>query len=179
MKYLICSDIHGSYHYLKRIIKIFDREKCDKLLILGDILYHGPRNHLPRGYSPKKVLHLLNNYKDKIISVKGNCDAEIDEMVLDFPLYNQYEFYDNGIFFMTHGHKVNPNNPIERPKNSFVLYGHTHVHLISKVNDVIYINPGSISLAKGDKINSFAVLDTNKITIYTLKMHKLLEYKTR
>ena len=106
MKWMIISDIHGSLDDLKKVIDIFGEEKMDRMILLGDLLYHGPRNPLPKGYQPKEVAILLNQYKDKIIAVRGNCDAEVDQMVLDFPMRADYSelYIDGHHFFMTHGH---------------------------------------------------------------------------
>ncbi len=176
MRYLIISDIHGSSYYLKKVLNYFETLKCDKILILGDILYHGPRNDLPKEYNPKEVIKLLNHLKDKIIAVKGNCDAEVDSMVLDFPILDLALVNDNFYMYMTHGHRFNPDNKLNIESGSVVLYGHTHIHKIDDVDGVTYLNPGSISLAKGDLINSFAIKEDNKITIYDLNMNVIMEY---
>ena len=128
MKMMIISDIHGSYNDLKEVLDIFQEEHVDQLLILGDILYHGPRNDLPEGYNPKKVIPLLNQYKDKIIAVRGNCDAEVDQMVLDFPMRADYIqlYIDGHRFFVTHGHLWNEENlPLLNPVD-ILMEGHFH-----------------------------------------------------
>lgn len=177
MKYLIISDIHGSYYYLNKALKVFKKEKCDKILILGDVLYHGPRNDLPKQYAPKKIIPLLNELKDKIICVRGNCDAEVDQMVLNFPIRKGKEIDDNIVAYLTHGHKINPQSPYKKKKVDVVLFGHSHIHEITNVDGVTYINPGSISIPKGDKINSYAIWENNTITIYNLLTgDKLMEY---
>ena len=177
MKYLIISDIHGSYYYLNKALKVFKKEKCDKILILGDVLYHGPRNDLPKQYAPKKIIPLLNELKDKIICVRGNCDAEVDQMVLKFPIRKGKEIDDNITAYLTHGHKTNPQNPYKKKKVDVVLFGHSHIHEITNVDGVTYINPGSISIPKGDKINSYAIWENNTIGIYNLLTgDKLMEY---
>ena len=176
MKYLIISDIHGSSYYLKKVLEVFYKEKCDKILILGDILYHGPRNDLPREYNPKEVIKLLNGIKDKIIAIKGNCDAEVETMVLDFPILDLALVSDELNMYLTHGHHFNAEKPLNVEKGSIVLYGHTHIHLISNVDGVIYLNPGSISLAKGDGINSFAIKENNHIKIYDFNMNEIMGY---
>ncbi len=168
MKYLIISDIHGSYYYLNKALKVFRKEKCDKILILGDVLYHGPRNDLPKQYAPKKIIPLLNELKDKIICVRGNCDAEVDQMVLNFPIRKGKEIDDNIVAYLTHGHKINPQSPYKKKKVDVVLFGHSHIHEITNVDGVTYINPGSISIPKGDKINSYAIWENNTISIYNL-----------
>lgn len=177
MKYLIISDIHGSYYYLNKVLKIFDENKCDKIIILGDILYHGPRNDLPKEYNPKKVISLLNELSNKIIAIKGNCDAEVDEMVLSFKLNQDYILNDSLNIYLTHGHHLNFNSQDNFSGIDIVLYGHTHVHKIEKRNNTMYINPGSISLAKEDLINSFAIMENNTINIYDFNMNVLLTYK--
>lgn len=177
MKYLIISDIHGSYYYLNKALKVFKKEKCDKILILGDVLYHGPRNDLPKQYAPKKIIPLLNEITDKIICVRGNCDAEVDQMVLKFPIRKGKEIDDNITAYVTHGHKINPQNSYKKKKVDVVLFGHSHIHEITNVDGVTYINPGSISIPKGDKINSYAIWENNTITIYNLlTSDKLMEY---
>ena len=168
MKYLIISDIHGSYYYLNKALKVFRKEKCNKILILGDVLYHGPRNDLPKQYAPKKIIPLLNELKDKIICVRGNCDAEVDQMVLNFPIRKGKEIDDNIVAYLTHGHKINPQSPYKKKKVDVVLFGHSHIHEITNVDGVTYINPGSISIPKGDKINSYAIWENNTISIYNL-----------
>ena len=177
MKVMIISDIHGSAKYLKKVLDIYHEEKCEKLLILGDILYHGPRNDLPELYNPKECIKLLNPMKDEILTVKGNCDAEVDEMVLDFPIPVFRRFSLCGFdLYLTHGHHVNPEHPIDLPKGTVVLFGHSHVHEITDVNGVIFINPGSISIPKGDKINSFGIMEDNSIKIMDLEKNILMEY---
>lgn len=158
MKYLIFSDIHGSSYYMEKVLNAFEKEKCDKLICLGDLLYHGPRNDLPHGHNPKEVVRMINNYKDKIVMVKGNCEAEVDQMVLDFPIFDFSSISDNSIL-LTHGHHINPENPIDVTKGSIVFYGHTHVSKSEVVNGVYYINPGSVSLPKLNTKHSFVILE--------------------
>ena len=133
MKWMIASDIHGSAFYCEKMLKAFEREQADKLLLLGDILYHGPRNDLPKGYAPKKVIELLNNIKEKILCVRGNCDAEVDQMVLEFPIMADYAMITEGDLniFVTHGHHFNEKKlppMFEKTQEGLVLlHGHTHV----------------------------------------------------
>lgn len=175
MKYLIISDIHGSAKYLKLALKAYDDFKCDKIIILGDILYHGPRNDLPEEYAPKECIALLNPLSSKIEAVCGNCDAEVDQMVLNFKIDIPHFTSLNGKeVYLTHGHHLDlvPDNA------KIVLYGHTHISIIEQKDNCIMINPGSISIPKGDKINSFAVCDDNNlITIYDFNYHKKDEIK--
>lgn len=178
MKYLLISDIHGSYFYLEKIINIFNKGNFDKLIILGDILYHGPRNDLPKGYEPKKVVSLLNQYKDKIIAIKGNCDAEVDEMVLDFPLHDKLILNLNDInTLLVHGqHLKFDQDDIISNDIKIIFYGHYHVYKIENISNVFYINPGSISLPK-EKINhTYIIFDDKNILIKDLLDDKTLEY---
>ncbi len=177
MKYLICSDIHGSYEYLNKIIDIFNKNNFDKLIILGDILYHGPRNDLPCGYEPKKVVEVLNHYKDKIIAIKGNCDAEVDEMVLNFPLHNHKTItLNNKKCYLVHGQHLFFDVNKDKLKNiDIVFYGHYHVYKIENIHNVLYINPGSISLPKEKNNHSYIVFDNNQIEIRDLMTDQILE----
>ena len=159
MKFLVLTDIHGSIKYLKMAMEKLDVHGCEKILLLGDILYHGPRNDLPLEYSPKEVITLLNGYKDKIISVKGNCDAEVDEMVLEFPLFPEATIkLNNHTVTLMHGHHVDEYN-----EDGYVLYGHTHVN---KVEGKL-INIGSVSIPK-DSHHTYAVLSQDSLTSYDL-----------
>ena len=130
MKFFVASDIHGDSYWAKRVIDAFTASKADKLVLLGDILYHGPRNDLPAHYEPKKVIELFNSIANKIIAVRGNCDTEVDQMVLQFPILADYIYLvDEGqVFFVTHGHVYNPMNlPAVMPEDAILLTGHTHV----------------------------------------------------
>ena len=164
MKYLIIADIHGSPVNLK---KVLETEKFDKLILLGDVLPHGPRNDLPAGYFPKEVMKMLNALKNKIICVRGNCDAEVDDMVLEFPILSLACIDYNGKnIYLTHGHKYNSTSLLN-VENSIVLYGHSHKTSIEKVDSNIYVNIGSITLPK-DGVACYAVLSNNKIEIKTI-----------
>ena len=169
MKYLIASDIHGSELWCSKMLKAFEDEGADKLVFLGDILYHGPRNDLPENYLPKKVIADLNALKDKIlICMKGNCDAEVDEMVLDFPITpgcKEVKLNDT-VFFMTHGHRINANDDGRNLPEGFgdgciLLHGHTHIPVAERTNvgekSFYLLNPGSVSIPKGGYKNSYAV----------------------
>lgn len=161
MKIVIASDIHGSGYYAQKIIDVVNAEKAEKLLLLGDILYHGPRNPLPKEYSPQKVAEILGKTANKIICVRGNCDAEVDQMVLPFYIMNESAVFagENFTLYLTHGHKFNPENPMPVQKGSVVLFGHTHVPFDEVINGVRYINPGSASLPKEGSDNSCLVFD--------------------
>ncbi len=150
MKWMIASDIHGSKRYCRRLLEAFKRENAEKLLLLGDILYHGPRNDLPEEYTPKAVISLLNAQKEKILCVRGNCDAEVDQMVLDFPIMADYTvLYEDGLtVFATHGHHFHENALPPMPKGAILLNGHTHIPKCTVHEDYIYMNPGSVSIPK-------------------------------
>lgn len=150
MKLLIASDIHGSAWWCRKLLKVFEEEQPDKLVLLGDILYHGPRNDLPREYAPREVIALLSPLAEKILCVRGNCEAEVDQMVLPFPCMAPYAqlMADGGTFYLTHGHHENPRNlPRLNPGDVF-LYGHTHVKEDRVVEGVRCLNPGSVSIPK-------------------------------
>lgn len=161
MKYLIASDIHGSYFYCQKVVEAFEKEKADKLLLLGDILYHGPRNDLPTEYAPKKVIELLNGLSDKILCVRGNCDTEVDQMVLTFPILAEYCLISHGstMIFATHGHKFNTFNLPPMSKGDILLHGHTHVPVCEAFDGIIYINPGSASIPKENSHHGYMVLE--------------------
>ena len=170
MKALICSDIHGDLDSLKAVLEVYEREGCEKLLILGDILYHGPRNDLPPTYAPKKVIGLLNPLKDSIIAVRGNCDAEVDQMVLDFPIMDDFKRLDlDGLnIFMTHGHRYNTDTAEAYKKGEILLHGHTHLLACVRFGDEnVYINPGSVSIPKGGNPKSFILYSDRIFTTVT------------
>ncbi len=159
MKLVIASDIHGSAYYCKKLIDRFEEEKADRLLLLGDILYHGPRNPLPKDYNPKKVAEMLNGIKDRVLCVRGNCDAEVDQMMLDFPILSDYAVIDTGcgVIFATHGHKYDENNLPPLKKGDIFAFGHIHVPVYREKDGVICINPGSVSLPKENGKNGYMV----------------------
>ncbi len=152
MKLLIASDLHGSAWYCRKLLNVLEREQADRVLLLGDILYHGPRNDLPRDYAPKEVTAMLTSLSAPILSVRGNCDAEIDQTVLGFPLLSDYALllYGAHSVFVTHGHLYTPeNHPKLSPGDAF-LSGHTHVPVCEMRKGVLYLNPGSVSMPKED-----------------------------
>ncbi len=161
MKLMIASDIHGSAFYCSKMIEAYKREKADKLLLLGDLLYHGPRNDLPKEYAPKKVIEMLNGIKEEILCVRGNCDTEVDQMVLEFPVMAEYciLYLDNRMVFATHGHKF---NTVDKPllkKGDILLNGHTHVPKCEQMEEFIYMNPGSVSIPKENSAHSYMIWD--------------------
>lgn len=179
MKLLVISDIHGSLFYLKKILNIFEKNNYDKILILGDELYHGPRNPLPKEYNPKEAAELLNRYKNKIIAVRGNCDSEVDQMVLDFPITADYNMilWENKKIFMTHGHIYNIDNSLPLENGDILIYGHFHIPMIQRKEGKIFLNPGSISLPKGESLNSFGVFENGKFYIKDMEENILMETK--
>ncbi|QBD88410.1 phosphodiesterase, partial [Clostridium tetani] len=170
MKLFFISDIHGSSYYLEKVINIYEKEKADYLVILGDELYHGARNPLPKEYNPKKVAEILNKYKNKIIAVRGNCDSEVDQMVLNYPIMSDYSIilYNNRRLFLTHGHIYNKNNLPTISNGDVFIYGHTHVPLAEKINNIFIINPGSITFPKENTPHCYGVLENNTFIIKTL-----------
>ena len=176
MKILIISDIHGSYYYAKKIQEINEREKPEQIILLGDLYYHGPRNDLTEKYDPMKVAGILNDLKDKIKAVRGNCDAEVDEMISDFKLESYIEMKVNGknVFF-SHGHVYNMDN-IPNKKVEIMFYGHFHIGFIQEENGIIFANPGSISLPKNNTEHSYIIFDENKITLKNVD-GKIIEEK--
>lgn len=167
MTILLISDIHGSLFYARKAIEAFEREKARLIAILGDELYHGARNPLPEEYNPKGVAELLNGYSDKIIAVRGNCDSEVDEMVLDYPIMSTYStiLYESRRIFLTHGHIYNENNLPKLSKGDVFVYGHTHIPKAENIDGIYVINPGSISMPKENNSNSYGVICENSITI--------------
>ena len=161
MKWLIASDIHGSFKYCKELIRIFHEEKADKILLLGDILYHGPRNNLPEEYAPKEVISLLNTYKNDILCVRGNCDTEVDQMVLEFPILADYAILSeqNTMIFATHGHHFNEKQLPPLHKGDILLNGHTHICACHIHDDFIYMNPGSVSIPKENTPHAYMTLE--------------------
>ncbi len=163
MKYLIASDIHGSLKYANELIDAFQREEADKMLLLGDLLYHGPRNDLPEEYNPKGVIELLNKYKSDILCVRGNCDTEVDQMVLDFPIMADYCILTMGkaVVYATHGHVYGENNPPKLGGGEILLCGHTHVPKCVEKDGFIYMNPGSVSIPKENSHHGYMIWKEN------------------
>ena len=161
MKYLIASDIHGSAYWCRELIKKYSEEKADRLVLLGDVLYHGPRNDLPQEYAPKEVIAMLNPMKNDIYCVRGNCEAEVDQMVLDFPVLADYAILDLGktAVYMTHGHIYNENNLPPMHDGDILLHGHTHVPKCTEHETYVYMNPGSVSIPKENSHHGYMTLE--------------------
>ena len=170
MKWLIASDIHGSAKYCRELLAAFDREEADRMLLLGDLLYHGPRNDLPEGYAPKEVIALLNARKESLFCVRGNCEAEVDQMVLEFPvLADSMLLYEAGrMIYATHGHHAGESNPPPFAKGSVLLNGHTHVPACVDHGDWLYLNPGSVSIPKENSPRGYMILENGEIQWKTL-----------
>lgn len=176
MKVLVISDIHGSSYYAEKIKEIVEKENPDKIILLGDVYYHGPRNDLTQEYAPMKVAEVLNSLKDKLLVVKGNCDAEVDEMISEFKFQDHILTEINGKkFYFTHGHKYN----IEKiPYEDFdvMIYGHIHQGFIQEKEGYLFANPGSISLPKGGTEHSYLILEEDKFTLKNADGKVLQEY---
>ncbi|MCH5353139.1 MAG: phosphodiesterase [Acutalibacter sp.] len=170
MKWLIASDIHGDAACCERLLKAFEKEKAARLLLLGDLLYHGPRNDLPEGYDPKGVIALLNAEKEKIFCVRGNCEAEVDQMVLEFPVLADYCLLEaeNRLIFATHGHSFNLSSPPPMKPGDILLHGHTHIPAKDFSSGFWYLNPGSVSLPKEGSPKSYMTLENGTFLWKTL-----------
>lgn len=175
MKCMIISDIHGSPVQLEKVLKRFDEESFDFLIILGDILYHGPRNPIPNGYAPQKVASLLNAHKEKIICCRGNCDAEVDQMLLDFPCMSDYSLLvdENISFFATHGHCYTQETFPKGPMKNVFLSGHTHLWVLEEKEDLFICNPGSITLPKENRPATYAIYDDHQLSVVDFDDHIL------
>ena len=170
MRMLIASDIHGSAYYCRKLLDAWDREQPERVLLLGDILYHGPRNDLPEEYRPKEVLAMLNARKESILCVRGNCDTEVDQMVLEFPILADYAWIaaDGCRIFATHGHVYNTKNLPPLRAGEILLHGHTHVPAWEDHGTFRYYNPGSVSIPKGDSRPMYMMLEDGVFTWKTL-----------
>lgn len=178
---MIASDIHGDAQTAERLVEIYKKSNAERLVLLGDILYHGPRNDLPKGYAPQRVIELLNPLAGNILAVRGNCDTEVDQMVLTFPILADYAYlsFDGLRIFATHGHKFNLQSLPPLARGDILLHGHTHIPVAEKFgDDNVYINPGSLSIPKEnspksyilyeDRTFSFTELDGTEYKRYTL-----------
>lgn len=161
MKLIIASDIHGSAYYCRKLTKVFEKENADRLLLLGDILYHGPRNDLPKDYAPKEVIEMLSPLKDKIFCVRGNCDTEVDQMVLPLPILADYCVLalNDRIIYASHGHIYNQTNLPPLQKGDILLNGHTHVPKCTENEDFVYMNSGSVSIPKENSPHSYMLFE--------------------
>ena len=164
MKWMIASDLHGSAYYCRKMLEAFEREGADRLFLLGDLLYHGPRNDLPREYAPKEVIPLLNGKREKLLCVRGNCDAEVDQMVLEFPVLADYAVLPvrQRLIYATHGHIYHVKNLPPLAPGDVLLHGHTHVPAWTEFGqENLYLNPGSVSIPKENSPHSYMTLEGN------------------
>ena len=171
MKILIASDIHGSAYYCRKLLEAWDRENPDKTVLLGDLLYHGPRNELPKEYDPKQVIPLLNDRRDSLLCVRGNCDTEVDQMVLQFPILADYAWIaaDGCSLFATHGHVYHPDHLPPLREGEILLYGHTHVPAWENRGGFRCFNPGSVSIPKGGSQPGYMLYEDGVFTWKTLE----------
>ena len=177
MKLLVVSDIHGSAYYAEKIPEIFEKEKADKIIVLGDLYYHGPRNPLTKDYSPMKVAEILNSLKDRLDVIKGNCDAEVDEMISEFKFKEHLLLDVNNLkVYFTHGHKNNMDN-LPDEQIDMMVYGYFHTCFIVKKDGIIFANPGSISLPKDNTKNSYLILDKESIVLKDIDGNVIDEFK--
>lgn len=181
MKWMIASDIHGSAYYGNELFMAYKREKADRLLLLGDILYHGPRNDLPKEYAPKKIIALLNEHKQDILCVRGNCDTEVDQMVLEFPILSDYCVVadEERLIYATHGHHYNEENLPPLHKGDILLCGHTHVPKCTEHEDFIYMNPGSVSIPKEESWHGYMIYDRGRFVWKNLQGEEKMQYPKR
>ena len=178
MKWMIASDIHGSAYYCRELLAAFEREGAQKLMLLGDVLYHGPRNDLPRDYAPKEVIAMLNGIKEKLLCVRGNCDTEVDQMVLEFPVLADYAVLVSGerMIYATHGHVYNENKLPPLQKGDVLMHGHTHVPKCVEHEEYLYINPGSVSIPKENSAHSYLILEDGSLIWKNLQGEAYMEY---
>jgi putative phosphoesterase len=177
MKLLIASDIHGSAYYCQKLLDAFEKEQADRMLLLGDILYHGPRNDLPKDYDPKAVIRMLNERKNRLFCVRGNCDTEVDQMVLEFPILADYCILPvkDRLMYATHGHKFTPQNlPLQ--EGDIFIQGHTHVPKCGEQDGILWLNPGSVSIPKENSHHQYMILEEGTFTWKDFAGTKLMEY---
>ncbi len=179
MKWFIASDIHGSMYYCQKVIDSYKKENADKIILLGDILYHGPRNDLPKEYNPKAVIDALNSLKCEILCVRGNCDTEVDQMVLSFPILADYAIIcEKGkLIYITHGHKYNENNLPPLQKGDILLHGHTHVAKCTEYDYYTYINPGSASIPKENTHHGYMTLENGTFLWRDFDGNEIMKYQ--
>lgn len=177
MKFLIASDLHGDLAAVRRLLAIFEEEDADRLILLGDLLYHGPRNDLPVAYDPKGVISALNGMRERILAVRGNCDTEVDQMVLSFPILADYAILtleNGGLAYLTHGHRYNEEAQPPMTEKDVLLHGHTHVAgKTFCAGGQICLNPGSVSMPKGNTPPCYMTLQGDTFEIKRLSDRSL------
>lgn len=178
MRWLIASDIHGSAYYCRKLLEQYDKERADRLLLLGDILYFGPRNRMPKEYDPQAVIAMLNERKNDILCVRGNCDAEVDQMVLNFPILADYAVFSVGkrMIFATHGHHFNKDALPPLHRGDILLCGHTHVPACEEYENFVYLNPGSTTMPKENSAHSYMIWEGNLMQWKTIEGEVYREY---
>ena len=170
-RFMIASDLHGDAVSAEKLIARYRESGAQRLILLGDLLYHGPRNDLPAAYAPKRVIELLNGMAEELLCVRGNCDTEVDAMVLKFPILADYAYVTNGdvSVFATHGHKFDRYAPPPLGRGEILLHGHTHVSGAWKFGeDNLCLNPGSVSIPKEDTPRGFIIWEGRRFDFYAL-----------
>ena len=170
MRWMIASDIHGSAKWCEKMLDAWRAAAPERLVLLGDILYHGPRNDLPENYAPKEVIAMLNPLAAELLCVRGNCEAEVDQMVLNFPVMADYAAVPLGksIIYLTHGHLYGEDNPPPLKRGDILLCGHTHVPALNRHEGFTYVNPGSVSIPKNGSAHSYCLLEDGVLTWFDL-----------
>ena len=176
MRWMIASDIHGSALCCRKLMERFEQSRAERLLLLGDLLYHGPRNDLPAEYCPKEVIEQLNRRKDRIYAVRGNCEAEVDQMVLEFPVMADYCLIalPGRVLYATHGHVYNEEHLPPMRKGDVLLYGHTHIWTARREKDFFFLNPGSVSIPKNGNPCTYAMLEDSTFQVRHLETDEIL-----
>lgn len=179
MKLMIASDLHGSAHYVKKFLDRYRAEAPDRLLLLGDLLYHGPRNPLPQDYDCPAVADALNAVRGRLLTVRGNCDCEVDQMVLDFPILADYAVltWNGRLIYATHGHLFGENNPPKLQPKDILLCGHTHVPRCKAHDGFTYWNPGSVSIPKENSHRGYMLLEGDRAVWKELDGDTVMETK--
>lgn len=179
MKLLFASDIHGSVSAVQKVIAAFEKSQADKLVLLGDLLYHGPRNPLPDNYNPKEVAAILNTYQDKIVAVRGNCDAEVDQMMLTFPCLADYALLliDGHCFYITHGHLFDKDKLPPLSSGDIFVHGHFHVAMLEKKDEIVVMNPNSCALPK-QGVKGYGIYDHHHLYLCDLETDEIISEMT-
>jgi putative phosphoesterase len=177
MKLMFASDIHGSAYYCEKMLEVYRKEKAERLILLGDLLYHGPRNDLPKDYAPKRVIAMLNEQKEELLAVRGNCEAEVDQMVLDFPVMADYcvLWADGQTIYATHGHRYNEDNLPPFKRGTLLIHGHTHIWKAEKREGYCLLNPGSVSIPKEGNPPTYGILEKGVFAVKTFEGNILKE----
>ena len=183
MKVLFASDIHGSAYYCEKLIDTYRDSGADRLVLLGDLLYHGPRNDLPREYAPKEVISMLNAVREEIYAVRGNCEAEVDQMVLEFPVMADYFILSDGrfTFFATHGHLFHEGKLPPLKKGDVLICGHTHIYCAQhrkrtqETEEYYLLNTGSVSLPKAGNPPTYGIYEDGCFEIRDFEGNRLTQ----